>query len=420
MAMFRLAEQLSGPVVLTTTTHLGIEQTRLASRHYVVTDHEALAEFLPALTDPAIKTTLITGPQTEDGRVGGIGRDILESLRAWCNRNQRHLLVEADGSRGLPLKAPAAHEPAIPPWIENVVVLAGMQGLDHPLGPETVHRPERFGGLAGISEGDTVTADALARVLLASQGGLKNIPVNAGKYCLLNQADSPELQAQAGKIAAKLIGQFRVAMVGSLSNAGNEIQACFKPVAGIILAAGGSTRYGQSKPLLEWNGKPFVRHVAQTALDGGLAPVIVITGYEGEAVSRAVAGMNVKCIHNSEWSGGQAGSVKLGIRSLPELTGGAIFFLADQPQVKSTLIQAELELSRQSLAPVIAPMVDGRRTNPVLFDRVTFSAFDSISGDAGGRQLFSQFPVKWLEWSDTNLLLDVDTPDDYQKLLAIQ
>jgi molybdenum cofactor cytidylyltransferase len=64
-------------------------------------------------------------------------------------------------------------------------------------------------------------------------------------------------------------------------------------------------------------------------------------------------------------------------------------------------------------------MIGGRRANPVLFDRAAFQALMGITGDSGGRQVFSQFPVKWLEWNDTSLLLDVDTPEDYERLLNL-
>ena len=70
-----------------------------------------------------------------------------------------------------------------------------------------------------------------------------------------------------------------------------------------------------------------------------------------------------------------------------------------------------------SLAPIIAPMVDDHRTNPVLFDRSTFADFQSLVGDVGGRAIFSRYQVRWLPWLDSSLAIDVDTPEDYQRLL---
>ena len=75
-----------------------------------------------------------------------------------------------------------------------------------------------------------------------------------------------------------------------------------------------------------------------------------------------------------------------------------------------------LDQHTHTLAPIVAPLVDGRRGNPVCFDRVTFPDLLSLSGDTGGRALFSRYPVIYFPWHDANALLDVDTLDDYQRL----
>jgi len=91
-------------------------------------------------------------------------------------------LVEADGSRRLPLKAPAAHEPPIPAWVNTVAVLVGLSGMDKPLAAETVHRPEIFAELSEAEMGKPVGMLAITRLLLHPQGGLKNIPPGARKW----------------------------------------------------------------------------------------------------------------------------------------------------------------------------------------------------------------------------------------------
>jgi CTP:molybdopterin cytidylyltransferase MocA len=96
--------------------------------------------------------------------------------------------------------------------------------------------------------------------------------------------------------------------------------------------------------------------------------------------------------------------------------GAAIFLLADQPQVPSTILNALTEKHAQTLAPIIAPLVAGRRANPVLFDRATFPNLMALTGDVGGRAIFSKYPVTYLPWHDESLLLDVDTPEDLLKL----
>jgi molybdenum cofactor cytidylyltransferase len=91
--------------------------------------------------------------------------------------------------------------------------------------------------------------------------------------------------------------------------------------------------------------------------------------------------------------------------------------LGDQPQVSTRLILSLVEQHSASLAPIVAPIVDGQRTNPVLFDCSTFSDLLDLSGDTGGRALFSRYTVQWMEWHDASALFDVDTPEDYRRLL---
>jgi len=68
------------------------------------------------------------------------------------------------------------------------------------------------------------------------------------------------------------------------------------------------------------------------------------------------------------------------------------------------------------LSPIVAPQVAGQRANPVLFDRNTFQNLLALTGDVGGRAIFSEHPVTYLAWHDEGLLLDVDTEDDYRSL----
>jgi molybdenum cofactor cytidylyltransferase len=127
----------------------------------------------------------------------------------------------------------------------------------------------------------------------------------------------------------------------------------------------------------------------------------------------------VELVHNPDWGDGQSSSLQAGLRALRPETGAAIFLLADQPQVPAGLIAALVEAHSASLPPVVAPLVDGQRANPTLFDRRTFPDLMALRGDVGGRALFSNYSIAWVPWHDPSLLLDVDTPMDYQKLLEM-
>ncbi len=188
-------------------------------------------------------------------------------------------------------------------------------------------------------------------------------------------------------------------------------------VAGVILAAGAASRMGQPKLLLPWKGEALICHAARTALETGLDPVVVVTGAGGLEIQAALAGLDVRFVENPDWQAGQSTSVRAGINALPLSTQAVIFLLGDQPYVSTDLIQALVQIYAQTHPAILAPYVGEKRTNPVLFDGSVFEALRGLRGDAGARTIFAQYPPTPLPWHDDRLLFDVDTPDDYQRLL---
>jgi molybdenum cofactor cytidylyltransferase len=409
-AMFQLAKQLPSPVIVTATSHLGVWQLGWADQHIIAETPEPIEHLEHGLKG----VILITGERDGD-RTKPINDNLMNWLGQFCGYHSIPLLIEADGSRGKPLKAWAEHEPPIPVFVDLVVEVVGLAGLHKTLNDEYVHRPELFSKLSGISRGEMITQNSLIQVLSHNQGGLKNIPAGARKVMLLNQADTQALQSAAHGIALALIETFDSVIISSLQQ--DKIYAVHEPVAGIILAAGGSKRFGQSKQLLDWKGQPFVRAVAKTALEAGLSPVVVVTGANAEQVEQAVRDLNVIITKNEQWESGQGSSIKTGIQTVQRV-GGAVFLLTDQPQVTTSILRALVEKHAEGLYPVIAPMVIDQRANPVLFDRTTFPDLVTLEGDVGGRAIFHKHRVEYLPWHDDRLLLDVDTPEMYRRLTS--
>jgi len=414
-AMFQLAHQLikgNQRVLVTATSHLGIRQTEYANHHILEDDLQII---------PDTGVILITG-QIEGERTRPVSDNTLYWLRANSYSQNIPLLIEADGSRQKSLKAPNQHEPPIPDFSNLVIYVVGLSAIGKGLNDENVHRSKIFSVITETNTDNTITPEIIISFLTNPRGGQKNIPKDARKILILNQADSAELQSAGGNMAAQLLDHFDSVIVGSLEN---HTFRTFESTSAIILAAGQSRRYGSPKQLLEWNGKPFVRHIAETAAHAGLWPIVVVTGSHAAEVESAVGGLNVNIVYNPAYGNGQSTSIRTGIdfiQNLPNKNiGSAIFLLADQPQIPNDVLRALIELHSKELHPIIAPLVlEERRANPVLFDRATFHNLLQLQGDIGGRGIFDKHKVEFLPWHDDILLLDVDKPEDYQRLMQVE
>jgi len=190
-------------------------------------------------------------------------------------------------------------------------------------------------------------------------------------------------------------------------------------IAAIILAAGGSTRMGQPKLLLPWKGEALIRWPVKIALNAGLSPVIVVTGASADAVKASLDEMPIEIIHNPDWEKGQSTSLRCGIAALPDNIEAAILFLGDQPQLPQDLIQKMIiEFHAHSPStPIFISSYQGKRGNPVLFDRSLFKELQHLEGDAGGRLIFEKHPVQYIPVENADVLTDIDSPEDYQKFI---
>lgn len=413
-AMFNLARNLTGPVFLTTTTHLGAGQVSLADKHFIAGSQDDLATCLQDLP-PGVY--LVTGSITPDDRASALTGDCLEWLRSFCRSHAYFLLVEADGSKRLPLKAPAEHEPAIPAWADVVLYVAGLSAIGKPLNDEHVHRSGKYAALTGLEPGSPVTWDSVEKLLSHPDGGLKNIPQSARRILLLNQAECVVWDETASQTIHKLNTVYETVILASLGMK-QQVDRALEPAAAVLLAAGASTRLGQPKALLQWRGKSFVRCVAETALEAGLAPVIVVLGAVQEPIRQALEGLPLTFVVNEHWEDGQGSSVALGAKALMGTKAGSAFYLmADQPQTSPELLKSLIRKHEETLAAIIFPEYEGKRGTPVLFDRITFSHLSKISGEMGGRNIFSKFPATAMPWRNESILIDVDTLEDYKRLL---
>lgn len=178
--MYALAHELPGKKILCTTTKI------YCPTHLPVFTGENLSDIAEALRSfPAV----CVGTDTAGEKLGAPLCPV-DSLRELCD----YLLVEADGSRRLPLKAHLPHEPVIPPGCDKTILMAGLRGLGLPIA-EAAHRPERFAELCGKSVLDPVTPEDVAAVILAE--GVPDIVI-------LNQIDTGDYTQYVRTIDALL------------------------------------------------------------------------------------------------------------------------------------------------------------------------------------------------------------------------
>ncbi|MBJ6802237.1 molybdenum cofactor cytidylyltransferase [Geomonas propionica] len=192
-------------------------------------------------------------------------------------------------------------------------------------------------------------------------------------------------------------------------------------VAGIILAAGEGSRMGTTKQLLPFRGKSILEWVVQSALASTLHRVVVVVGHEAERIVPLIEGGGVEVALNPEYRRGQSSSLNCGLRSLGPETDAALFLLGDQPLITPAVIDSLIRAYRCSAHPIVMPVYQGRRGNPVLFDRETFPAMMELPADCGARPLFEKYRERLLKVpvEDVSIHFDIDTAADYRRLLEL-
>lgn len=189
-------------------------------------------------------------------------------------------------------------------------------------------------------------------------------------------------------------------------------------ITAIILAAGLSSRMGFPKQLLELGNRTLVRIVTENVLASAVDKVLVITGYRTVEVSAALKGLPVETIFNPHFKQGQGSSLTLGVKSIDVNTTAFLVFMCDQPLISTSLINTVISefKARHSLA--LRPIYRGMPGHPVIFSYSLSSELEALKGDEGARQVLKKLgnKVDYLPVQDEAVILDVDTPESYERL----
>jgi molybdenum cofactor cytidylyltransferase len=185
-------------------------------------------------------------------------------------------------------------------------------------------------------------------------------------------------------------------------------------IAAVVLAAGGSTRMGRTNKLLaDVDGRPIIRRVVDALGPLRLADCVVVTGTDAGDVRAALAGLDVRFIHNADCAEGMGSSIRTGVAALPADVDGALIVLGDMPW----LAARDMALLLDAFDPgagrgICVPVHLGRRGNPVLWAARYFADLQRLTGDVGGRALVERFAhdVREVAVSGAGILMDIDTP----------
>jgi molybdenum cofactor cytidylyltransferase len=193
-------------------------------------------------------------------------------------------------------------------------------------------------------------------------------------------------------------------------------------IAGILLAAGRSSRMGaRNKLLAEITGKPMVRHAAEALAASKVFQTVVVTGHERERVEEALEGVAGDRVHNPHFAAGLATSLVAGLETIAGDADGVVVALGDMPLVGARdidrLIAAFNPAEQRSIC---VPVSGGRRGNPVLWGRQHFAALQALSGDQGAKALFDQYADEIVEvaFEGENVLADFDTPESLTSIAS--
>jgi len=189
-------------------------------------------------------------------------------------------------------------------------------------------------------------------------------------------------------------------------------------VTAIVLAAGMSRRMGVPKQLLPSGDKTLVERVLESVGNSSVGEIVLVLGHAADQIREQIPGEGIRIIVNKAYQEGMGSSLRVGIGAIGSDTQAALIVLADQPFVRSATLDRMIEHYQRFRPQIILPTYRGFRGNPVLLDRSVFAEVATVRGDIGCRAIFGNHleEIARLEVDDPGILLDVDTPEDLERL----
>lgn len=188
--------------------------------------------------------------------------------------------------------------------------------------------------------------------------------------------------------------------------------------ATIVLAAGSSSRMGQSKQLISIAGETLLQKTLNAAVQVGCPKILVVTGANREVIQSTLKSTVAEFVHNPEWENGMGSSLKCGLNFVmshfPQAEA-VLFLVCDQPLLNAEHLKKIVEEFKITKSPIVASFYSGKNGVPVLFHKSLFHRLLAIDDHHGAKKIIAQYPTLVKSIDFPNGAVDLDTPEDLQK-----
>jgi molybdenum cofactor cytidylyltransferase len=191
------------------------------------------------------------------------------------------------------------------------------------------------------------------------------------------------------------------------------------PISVIILAAGKSTRMGKQKLRMPLGQHSMLEHTVDNYLNSEVNEVLVVVGHEADETKQLLAQKPVTIVYNPRYNDGIGTSISAGVQHMKENTQLIMIALADQPYIRSDIINYLVDIHRNSNKGITIPVYKGTRGNPAIFSSIYKKELIELQGDTGGRQVTDRHPDDVLEvdMEFEEVTIDIDTMESYYKAI---
>jgi len=250
--------------------------------------------------------------------------------------------------------------------------------------------------------------------------GMRGVPEKKRVVALLNKVSEGRHARERARRVAQLVlrsPQIESVVLGEVKRTGEPVHEIQRRIGAVVLAAGMSSRMGRSKMLLPWDGRTVIESIVARLVMARIPEIVVVTGYRGNDVARALKKLPVRTVHNPGYVAGEMlSSLQAGIRDLADTTSACLVVLGDQPALDGRVISLVQEAYATGQSGIVIPSHRGQRGHPVLFDRRFWPELLALESGAP-RDVIQRHTdqIAIVAVDSDSILRDIDTPEQYRQ-----